>query len=529
MTARRTVTLLDAARDPHLFAPWFKRAATWQAWFAFLSALFALPMTLEQLVTYRACTARSAPPTSPASEAWLVCGRRAGKSFMLALCAVFLACFRDYRAHLSPGERGTIMVIAADRRQSRVILRYIRALLTRVPMLARMIERETAEAFDLTNAVSIEVATASYRSTRGYTLIAGLLDELAFWPTDDAAEPDYEVLHALRPGKATIPGAMLLCASSPYARRGALWDAHRKHFGKDGDPVLVWQAPTRQMNPTVAQSIIDDALAADPSAAAAEYLAQFRDDVESFVSRDLVDAAIVAGRHELPCLGGAHHVAFVDPSGGSADSMTLAVVHVENAGGADRVVLDLVRERRPPFSPDDVVREFSALLKAYGVSVVRGDRYGGMWPRERFAAHGVEYAVADKPKSDLYRELLPVLNSRRLELLDHPRLAAQLVGLERRTARGGRDSIDHPPGQHDDLANCVAGAVVTALAAHVERVPIVGPLVVDSTGQVVHPSGAALGAAQQGYGEGASSAWRNYVRADGSISMTPRTGGWPWS
>jgi hypothetical protein len=31
------------------------------------------------------------------------------------------------------------------------------------------------------------------------------------------------------------------------------------------------------------------------------------------------------------------------------------------------------------------------------------------------------------------------------------------VGLERRTARGGRDSIDHAAGAHDDLANVVAG------------------------------------------------------------------------
>ena len=122
-----------------------------------------------------------------------------------------------------------------------------------------------------------------------------MLDELAFWPTDDAAEPDYEVLHALRPGMATIPGAMLLCASSPYAQRGALWDAHRKHFGRDGDPILVWQAATKTMNPTVPQLVIDAALDADPSAAAAEYLAQFRTDVESFVSRDVVDAAVVLG------------------------------------------------------------------------------------------------------------------------------------------------------------------------------------------------------------------------------------------
>jgi hypothetical protein len=54
---------------------------------------------------------------------------------------------------------------------------------------------------------------------------------------------------------------------------------------------------------------------------------------------------------------------------------------------------------------------------------------------------------------------LPVINSHKLELLDDSRLIAQIAGLERRTARGGRDSIDHAPGTHDDLANATAGLV----------------------------------------------------------------------
>jgi hypothetical protein len=41
--------------------------------------------------------------------------------------------------------------------------------------------------------------------------------------------------------------------------------------------------------------------------------------------------------------------------------------------------------------------------------------------------------------------------------LDNPKLINQFIGLERRTARGGRDSIDHPPGGHDDICNAVAG------------------------------------------------------------------------
>ena len=254
---------------------------------------------------------------------------------------------------------------------------------------------------------------------------------------------------------------MLLCASSPHARRGALWDAYRKHFGKDDDPVLVWQAATRTMNPAVPQSYIDAHMAEDPARARAEYFAQFRTDVETFISREVVDAAVVPGRHELPRVEGVRYTGFVDPSGGSSDSMTLAIAHVEgDAAGSKRAVVDLIREVKPPFSPDAVVREFASLLKAYGVLAVRGDRYGGTWPRERFCVHGVDYQPAGTSASDLYIELLPVLNSNRAELLDHARLIMQLCQLERHAAGSGKDSIRHPPGGHDDIVNCRGDSVV---------------------------------------------------------------------
>jgi len=115
---------------------------------------------------------------------------------------------------------------------------------------------------------------------------------------------------------------------------------------------------------------------------------------------------------------------------------------------------------RPPFSPESCVAEFCALLKDYRCSEVTGDRYAGEWPREQFRKLGVTYKLSEKPKTDIYRDLLPLLNSGKLELLDLPRLTAQLCGLERRTARGGRDSIDHAPGAHDDLVNAVAGALL---------------------------------------------------------------------
>jgi hypothetical protein len=320
------MNLLQAMDDPKLFAPWFRGAEHWAAWRVFITALFGHAMTGDQAEVYRKHTGRTELSSDPFREAWLVIGRRGGKSFIMALLAVFLAAFKDYSLHLAPGERATVLVIAADRKQARVIMRYVRGMLTGIPMLARLIETEKAESFDLTNRVTIEVATASFRTVRGYTLCAALCDEIAFWRSEDSSNPDYAVLDALRPAMATIPSAMLLCASSPYSRRGALWDAYSKHYGKDGNPVLVWQSPTLGMNPTVPQDVIDEAYDRDPVSAAAEYGAEFRSDVEEFLSRRVVEACIEPGVFERrPNLDDFGYVGFVDPSGGSADSFTLAI------------------------------------------------------------------------------------------------------------------------------------------------------------------------------------------------------------
>ena len=288
------MTIIEACQDEELFARWFRKR-TWSVWVAFLTTLFGLPMSEDEFALYRRHTGRTEPPVSAFSEAWLICGRRAGKSFFLAVVAVFLACFRAYDQHLGPGERATVMVIATDRRQARVIFRYMRGLITLTPLLKAMVERETTEAIDLSNQVTVEIVTASYRTARGYTLAAVLCDELAFWPTDQSAEPDYAILNALRPGLATIPGAMLLCASSPYAKRGALWDAFRTHFGKDNSEVLVWRAATRDMNASVPQAVVDQAIARDPVSAASEYLAEFRPDLEAFVSLEAIRACVTPG------------------------------------------------------------------------------------------------------------------------------------------------------------------------------------------------------------------------------------------
>jgi hypothetical protein len=452
------VNILTAMADKKLFRPWFKDPSTWEAWRAFLALLFGLQMDREQAALAKACTGLEVLPEQAFTEAWLVVGRRGGKSLILAMIAIYLALFKDWSANLVPGERGTVLVLAADRRQAQSIMRYARALCEEVPLLAARVERATTEEIEFRGRVGIEVATSSYRTVRGRTLIAGLLDEIAFFRSEDSANPDYEILDAIRPAMASMPGSMLLCASSPYSRRGALWEAYRKWFGVAGAPCLVWQADTRTMNPTITRKFVDAQYERDPASASAEYGAQFRSDIDSYVTREAITGVTVAGRRELLPMAGVRYVGFVDPSGGSADSMTLGIAHKHG----DVAVLDCVREVRPPFSPESVTRDFATVLKSYRISRVIGDRYAGEWVTEQFKSNGISYEPAEQAKSDIYRDVLPLINSGKVELLDLAKLESQFVGLERRTARSGKDSIDHSPGSHDDVVNAACGALLRA-------------------------------------------------------------------
>lgn len=455
------LTLLDALDDPRIFAPFFPNLKSWRAWRTFIAAAFGLPMDKRQYAIYQQCTGRTDRPTEQFKEIVLTCGRRGGKSRNLALIAVWLACFHDYKEYLAEGELGVVMVLAQDKLGARVILGYVKGFLAKIPMLKRMIVRETQFGVELSNNVAIEITASNFKTVRGRAIVGCAADEIAFWSDEESSNPDAEVIAAIRPGMAMIPSSMLILSSSPYARKGVLYTQYKKFHGQNDRRVLSWQAPTETMNPRVDPAVIAQAYEDDPIAASAEYGAIFRTDVSSYVTREAVDAVVAEGERERAYIPGTTYLAFTDPAGGSGkDSFTLAIGHMHKGVA----VVDVVREVKPPFSPKTVVEEYSELLRHYNVRKIVGDRYAGLWPVEAFHEHKIVYEQSARPKSELYGAFLPLLNSKKIDLLDDEKTINQLLGLERRTARSGRDGIDHAPNSHDDKINACAG-LCTLLAA----------------------------------------------------------------
>jgi hypothetical protein len=466
--AQAAVSVLDFMDDARLLRSSFE-GPSWERWRAVLRAAFAQPMSRHARALFAEVAGGRAPPRRPVRE--LVCGigRGGGKDSIASAIAVFIATTGDF-SRLRHGERGTIMCLATDRDQSAIAFNYIRALLQETPLLAALIERVGDDRIELRNRAEIIVQTNNTRSPRGRTIACAIFDEASHWRGLDFANPDTEVDAAVTPGLMRFPNSLKIIISSVHRRAGLLHDKFSQHFGKDDDDVLVVLGTSRQFNPTLDQSEIDRQLALDPEKAGAEYLSRWRDDLTNFLDRQLVEAAIEKGIVNRPPHPRTTYTAFADPSGGRGDAFTAAIGHREHT----LLIIDALYERRAPFDSDAVIAEVAALAKQYGVTTIRGDDYGADLTVAAFRRHGIAYrnlrlnnadgADGKLNRSEIYLNAVGLFTAARVRLPDSPRLVHQLISLERRAARSGHDTIDHPPNGHDDLANAACGCLV-ALAA----------------------------------------------------------------
>jgi hypothetical protein len=423
-------------------------------------------MSRRDLELFREVAGDRAPPSRRVKELVCAIGRGGGKDSIAAAIAVYIAVTGDF-TRLRPGEKGTIMTLATDRTQAAIAFNYTRALLEETPLLRPLIARVDADTISLRNGAEIVVQTNNIRSPRGRTICCAIYDECGHWLGADYANPDVEIDNAISPGLMRFPGSLKIIISSVHRRAGLLYDKYAKYFGQGDDDTLVVLGTASQFNPTLDQAEIDRQLALDPEKAGAEYMSRWRDDLSTFLDRQLVEAAIDRGIHARPPQPGISYTGTADPSGGRGDAFTTAIGHREGAA----IVIDALFERRPPFDMDSVIDEVAYLMRQYRVSVVKGDNYGADLTVAAFKRKGIAY----KPlrlndgegnqgrlnRSQIYLETVGLFSAGRVRLLDNPRLVHQLISLERRAARSsGHDTIDHPPSGHDDLANATCGCLV---------------------------------------------------------------------
>jgi hypothetical protein len=340
---RATISIDQALRDPNLLGAALDDANSWSTWLTILRAASGLPLDDQQREVFSSVAGGRSPPTQRVRELWSIIGRRGGKSRMAAALAVYHACFGQHR--LAPGEAGMVLVLAASQPQARAVFGYCLGFLKASPVLAREMLDSTQNEIRLRNGITISIHANSFRTVRGRTLVAVIMDEIAYWRDETSALPDVETYRAVLPSLATTNG-MLIGISSPYRKLGLLYQKHRDHFGQNSADVLVVQGGTKLFNPTLPDATIATQRAADPTAASAEWDAEFRSDLSSFLDDQLIDAAVEHSRPlELPPLRDSYryYKAFCDASGGTGhDSYTICIGHKEG----ETFVIDALRGTR---------------------------------------------------------------------------------------------------------------------------------------------------------------------------------------
>jgi hypothetical protein len=281
----------------------------WQrvAWRAFAKATSGLGhlMDDEELRLYRFHTRRETWPSQPVDEAGMMIGTSGGKTDYSAFRAVH-AGITFPPEYAVEGELVIVPVLAKSMDQARMAFGYARGY-CKLPEVAPFVHRMYEQTIEFKTGVNIEILPASFRSVRGYTCPAAVLDEIAYW-LDEGSNPDVEVANAIRTRLSRVPGSQLLILSSPHAPRGVLYDMHEAYFGKEEeserDRVLFWNASTLAMRPDHPKPhAIQKAFRVDAVSAAAEYgidgYVSFRQHQQALFDLDAIDAVIVKGRREL--------------------------------------------------------------------------------------------------------------------------------------------------------------------------------------------------------------------------------------
>ncbi|MGE3241368.1 MAG: hypothetical protein AB7G28_07895 [Pirellulales bacterium] len=462
------MNIISAIKDEMIFATFFTDPKTRQIefesyknWFVALRVLYGLPITsARSRKLVRECTGRDPRklPKKGFQTAIFLCGRRGGKSQASAIIAAYEATLTDAHKRLTPGSVGTVGIVTPSLRQGGTIREYLRKLFA-TPLLKSSVVSDRQDLFTTNFGVRVEVLPADYKYVRGFTFLSAIVDEAAFIGVEEEGKKrsDTEVIRALEPGLITT-GGKLLVLTTPYGKVGWVYENFTKHFGDDQSEVLCWRAPTPVMNPKIDQKWIARKLKEDYVAARSEIFCEWREDVGLLIAREVIEKLVVKGHVEGVPRGQHRYYAFVDVSGGRGDSSALAIAHKD--GG--RIILDYAKVYPAPHSPQEIIGVMAETLRQFRVSKVTGDAYGAEFCASAFGAHRITLIQSPKNKSALYAELLPILCSGDVELLDNELLVNQLASLERRTRSGGRDVIDHPRGKTDDLANAVAGVIVVA-------------------------------------------------------------------
>lgn len=412
-------------------------------------------------------------------EAWIIAGRRSGKSSGAAALAVYecVVLGREHAAFLLPGQRGTFGIASRTIGQALETFRYARSLAETyfAGELIEALESQSGGTLRFKSGIDLKVAVGSASSLRGATYVGFIAEEAAVMTTDDA-EADRslaEILSVVRFGMLAPAGApvrRLLVITSPGTRDDIVFETGAKFANRPGGDVFVAHGPSFTWNASLNRAQLEAERLRDPRRYQREVLAEFVDSISPYLDPDSIDRAF-AGRDAKPLQPqpGIEYSAAADLSA-RHDISALTICYRDDSGELPCVAVAGVWHWVPPSgAPLDlstVVKDITSILNAYGVRSLVADQWAFDAVKALFKLEGIEvkqHAWTLPNKLQVFGLMRDMLIDNRISLPVNTRLARELRALDEHVLPSGQIRIAGRGRSHDDLAfSCclaISGAI----------------------------------------------------------------------
>ena len=437
----------------------------------FLKSLYGLELDAAELEFYCRATGRKTYLAREHREITAIIGRRGGKTRLAALIAVYEAT-RDHK--LPRGERAFILVIAPVLKQAQIAFRYIRKYMNLSPELSNLVVKVRKSEIELRNGITIACQPCSQITVRGDSVICAICDELGFWKHEEtAANPEREVIAALRPAMATLTNTKLIKISTPCRKEGILWHDFQE---RESLPYPVWQASSKEMNPTIPDEFLKDAERENKEGFRREYLAEFTDSLVGWITWELLEPCVMRGCREFPRVSHGTYVAAVDPAFSHSD-FGFAILHrSDNEHITVAFAARWTGTQNAPLNLESVSFQINDVLQRFGINSLVGDQHCFPILRQHFEKSGLfyrEFRLVDHSRASIFGNLRQLIAQQKISFVDEPELLRQLRSLEEIRTPHGNTDIRPPRSSKDDMAIAVAVA-----AFELSRVPqcSIGPI-----------------------------------------------------
>jgi len=442
---------IGAAMDT-VFAPYLDAhggAASWSVWKAVLKSIHGEELEPAELMLWREVTGRKHPRAEGYARTFWGLGRSSGKTTAAAIEMAYET-VRHAR-----GKRADVVGVAQDSRRSAALLEVVKDLLELSPFAGEIHKaNETELRVGRSRVLALPSAAASLRGYHGPVVV---LDEVTVLRGAEGRYNDRELLRSAVPAVRPF-GGRVFALGTPLGESGLMWDMQGAHKGRDTGVLFVF-GPTWRFNGSITEA---DARgdAGEDLDLLAEYEGRFRSNLRALLDEDTI-AALAGEYTSLPPREGESYVGFVDMSGTRSDSAALGIAHAEAREGRRRAVVDLLDEVPAPFNAEAAVERFAAFMKAYHITTVAGDLYGGDLYAQSFGRAGLRFESAPLDKSGLFVSFAVSARSGQVVTPNSEVLLRQLRWLEEKITP--TKMIVRHAGPHDDVANACAGAVHLAL------------------------------------------------------------------